>query len=72
MAAKGTKQQGMRLNLTLFIPYDPAKPESITAASTKANSIVEDHRKGGEIVVEKHTITAASISTPAPAPAASQ
>lgn len=64
--AGNKKQQGMRLALTLFIPYDPNKPETVSEASKQAAAIAEGYTKSENVILEKHAITAASISVPTP------
>ena len=67
MAAKSNKIHGMRLTLTVLVPFDPAKPDTITAASTTANAIAQGEKHPAGVIVEKSTIVAAAISAPAAA-----
>lgn len=63
MAEKNKRTHGFISHISLFVAYDPAKSETITAASEKLMEATKD--LGADIVVVKTTPPAAhSISGP--------
>lgn len=72
MAAKSKKQHGFRVTATVFFPYDPAKPETITSASSSAiylGANIEKASNGGVIVEKISDPAPATINAPVPATA---